>query len=151
VSDANARLSGLRVLVVEDELVIAMELENLLRGLGCIVLEPVPTIGRALDALASEQLDVAVLDMNLRGERATPVAKALQERGLPFVLVTGYGSERLAKEALEDAPCLRKPVNYKQLASAISDDVAGLERAEVQRAACSPRAAAAGQAGPLRR
>ena len=128
MSDPNARLSGLRVLVVEDELVIAMELENLLRRLGCIALDAVPTIQQALRVLASEQLDLVVLDVNLRGQRVTPVAEALQERGVPFVVVTGYGRERLPEKALQDAPCLRKPVNRKQLAGVISDILARLER-----------------------
>ena len=128
MSDAHDCLSGLRVLVVEDELVIAMELEDMLRRLGCVVLEAVPTLRQALRALASEQPDLVVLDVNLNGERVTPVAEALQERGVPFVLVTGYGSERLHEKALQDAPCLRKPVNGKQLASAISDVLARLKR-----------------------
>ncbi|HEX2460103.1 MAG TPA: response regulator [Vicinamibacterales bacterium] len=128
MSDPNARLSGLRVLVVEDELVIAMELENLLRRLGCIALDAVPTIQQALGVLASEQLDLVVLDVNLQGQRVTPVAEALQERGVPFVVVIGYGSERLPEKALQDAPCLRKPVNGKQLASVISDILARLGR-----------------------
>ena len=69
-----------------------------------------------------------MLDVNLNGERVTPVAEALQERGVPFVLVTGYGSERLHDKALQDAPCLPKPINGKQLASAISDVLARQER-----------------------
>lgn len=76
-----------------------MELESLLRGLGCVVLDSVPTIGQALRALARERADFAVLDVNLRGERVTPVAEALRKQGVPFVLVTGYGSERLQEEA----------------------------------------------------
>jgi CheY-like chemotaxis protein len=112
-------LDGLRVLIVEDELVIAMELENLLRGLGCIVLGPAPTVRAALRTLAAERPDVAVLDVNLQGERVTLVAEALREQGVPFVLVTGYGSERLHEEALQDAPHLRKPVEANELARAL--------------------------------
>jgi CheY-like chemotaxis protein len=128
VSNADDCLSGLRVLVVEDELILAMELEDLLRQLGCTVLDALPTIQQALRVLASEQPDFAVLDVNLNGQRVTPMAEALREQGVPFVLVTGYGRERLPEEALQDAPCLRKPVNGKQLARAISDVLARLER-----------------------
>jgi CheY-like chemotaxis protein len=120
----NARsstLPGLRVLVVEDELIIAMELERLLRGLGSIVLDTVPTIERALRALARQRPDFAVLDVNLRGERVTPVAEALQQQGVPFVLVTGYGSERLNEEAFRDAVCLRKPIDGQRLARAMTE------------------------------
>jgi CheY-like chemotaxis protein len=128
VSETFARLNGLRVLVVEDELIIAMELENLLRRLGCIALDAVPTIQQALRVLASAQPDFVVLDVNLQGQRVTPMAEALQERGVPFVVVTGYGSERLPEKALQDAPCLRKPVNGKQLGSTMSAVLACLER-----------------------
>jgi CheY-like chemotaxis protein len=114
-------LKGLRVLIVEDELIIAMELESLLRRLGCVVLDPAPTVKRALRAVGHQQADVAVIDVNLQGERATPVAEALQEQGVPFVLLTGYGSERLPERALQDVPCLRKPVNGHELASGISE------------------------------
>lgn len=117
-------MHGLRVLIVEDELVIVMELENLLRGLGCIVLDPAPTVRAALRTLAGERPDVAVLDVNLQGERVTPVAEALREQGVPFVLVTGYGSERLHEEALQDAAHLRKPVEAHLLARALAEALA---------------------------
>jgi CheY-like chemotaxis protein len=121
-------MPGLRVLVVEDELIIAMELESLLRGLGCIVLDAVPAIGHALRALARERANFAVLDVNLRGERVTPVAEELQKQGVPFVLVTGYGSERLHEEALRDAVCLHKPVDGPRLASAMVEVLTRRER-----------------------
>jgi FixJ family two-component response regulator len=69
-----------------------------------------------------------VLDVNLNGQRVTPVAEALREQGVPFVLVTGWGSERLHEEVLQEAPYLRKPVNGQQLARAIIDALAGLKR-----------------------
>ena len=105
-----------------------MELENLLKGLGCVVLDPVPSVRAALRALAGERPDLAVLDVNLRGERVTPVAEALQEQGVPFVLVTGYGRERLQDEALQDATYLRKPVEGHQLARALAEALARHER-----------------------
>jgi CheY-like chemotaxis protein len=105
-----------------------MELESLLRGLGCIVLEAVPTIGAALRALERERPDFALLDVNLRGERVTPVAEALQKQGVPFVLVTGYGSERLNEDALRDAIYLRKPVDSQRLARAMTEALSRQER-----------------------
>ena len=113
--------------MVEDELVIAMELESVLRGLGCVVLDAVPTIEQALRALERLRPDFAVLDVNLRGERVTPVAEALQQQGVPFVLVTGYGSERLHEEALRDAVLLRKPVDSHRLARAMAEILTGRE------------------------
>jgi CheY-like chemotaxis protein len=119
-------LSGLRVLIVEDEFFAAVELEDLLQGMGCIVVETAPTIAQALRALANEWPDVAVLDVNLRGEQVTPVAEILQERGVPFVLVTGYQRGQLHEEALQRAPLLRKPVEGRRLAS----ELAGLSRGD---------------------
>jgi DNA-binding NtrC family response regulator len=106
-----------------------MELEALLRGLGCLPLEPAPTIRRALRALDGERPDVAVLDVNVRGQRVTPLAEVLQERGIPFLLVTGYGSERLHEEALHGAIYLRKPVAARQLARALAEVLADRKRA----------------------
>ena len=114
--------------MVEDELVIAMELENLLRGLGFVVLDAVPTIVRGFRALERERPDVAVLDVNLRGERVTPLAEALQQQGVPFLLVTGYGSERLHDEALRDAVWLRKPVDGRSLTRAMAEVLTRQER-----------------------
>jgi CheY-like chemotaxis protein len=118
------RVAGLPVLIVEDELIIAMELEYLLKSLGCTVLDPASRIRQALRALADEPPDIAVLDLNLLGERVTPVAEALQEKGIPFVLVTGYGGERLHEAALKHAPRLRKPVDARQLLNAMAEVLA---------------------------
>lgn len=128
MSDTSTDLSGLQVLIVEDELLIAIELENLLQELGCMVLDPAPTLRHALRVLADERPDAAVLDVNLRGERVIPVAEALREQGVPFVLVTGYGSVRLHEEALQGVPCLRKPVDARQLARALAEVLARHER-----------------------
>jgi two-component system, response regulator PdtaR len=115
-------------LIVEDELIIAMEMESLLRGLGCIVLEPVPSIRQALRVLADERPNAAVLDVNLQGERVTPVAAALRERGIPFVLVSGYGRERVQEEPLQGAAYLRKPVDAGQLERALEEVLARAAR-----------------------
>jgi CheY-like chemotaxis protein len=111
-------------LIVEDELVIAMELESLLSALGCIVIDAVPSVGKAIRLLAGERPDAAVLDVNLQGERVTPVAALLRERGIPFVLVTGYGRERLQEEPLRSAMYLRKPVYGDQLGRALEEALA---------------------------
>ena len=128
MSDALARLRGLRVLIVEDELVIAMELEDLLKDLGCVSLDPAPTVKKALRALDGDRPDVALLDVNVQGERITPVAEALHERGIPFLLVSGYGSERLPEEALRGATHLRKPVDSRRLARALVEVLQRHER-----------------------
>ena len=128
MAEASSFLNGLRVLVVEDELVIAMELESLLKRLGCIVLDPAPSVRRALCVLSGERPDAAVLDVNLQGQRVTPVAEALQQQDVPFVLVTGYEIERLHDEALQRAEHVRKPVDEPRLVRALSKVLASDER-----------------------
>ena len=81
---------GRLVLVVEDEFLIAMDLELLLQRHGWRVLGPAATVAEALRLLAGETPDVALLDVNLRGEPVTPVAEELRARGVPFVLASAY-------------------------------------------------------------
>src|SRR3954464_14730400 len=90
----HAALTGLRVLVVEDELLIALDLGSILDRLGRVVLGPAPTVPEALRLPAADPPDAALLDMNLRGTRATPVALALAlaGRGVPFAVVSAYGA-----------------------------------------------------------
>jgi FixJ family two-component response regulator len=110
-----AGLEGFCVLVVEDEFLLAMELEALLEQRGWRVLGPVATIDRALAVLDHHRPAVAVLDVNLKGRRATPVAAALRDRGVPFVLVTGYSDGQLNEPELKGRPRLEKPLNRQKL------------------------------------
>ncbi len=99
-----------RILIVEDEFLIAMELDNTLRRAGYQVLGPVPDVGTALSLLASERPDGAVLDVDLRGEWVTPVAEVLRAMLVPFILTTGYGDADLrAEPVLRDAINVGKP------------------------------------------
>ena len=84
-------LLGKRVLVVEDELLVSMLVEDVLSDEGCIVVGPFGRVSDALAALASTSVDVALLDVNVAGEKVFPVALMLEERGVPFLFVTGYG------------------------------------------------------------
>jgi DNA-binding LytR/AlgR family response regulator len=118
--DDGADLAGLRILIVEDEFLLAMELEMLVQQRGCMVLGPVSSVGQALSVLDGEQPDVALLDVNLKGERATPVAAALHARGVPFVLITGYSRLQLSEPELRDAPRIDKPVNCRALRRAVA-------------------------------
>lgn len=108
-------LVGRRVLVVEDEGIVALDMESLLQDHGCTVIGPAATIRRALDLIASEDPDLAVLDLNLKGESALPIASALNERDIPFVVVSGYGRMLSGHPDLKDAPLLDKPVNHQAL------------------------------------
>ncbi len=117
MSDAEHRpgLAGLRILIVEDELLLAMDYEEMLEREGCIVLGPVGRQARALALLELERPDAAILDLNLAGERSTAVAEALEALEVPFVIVTGYGERTLQEPVLRRAPRLGKPLKAQQL------------------------------------
>lgn len=83
---------GHRILVAEDELLLAMEIKGFLEDRGCSVLGPVPSVSRALALFEAQVPDAAILDLNLKGELATPVAANLAALAVPFVLLTGYGA-----------------------------------------------------------
>lgn len=107
---------GLHVLIVEDEMVLAMELEGRLEAMGHRVMGPFATVRRALARLEQETPDAALLDVNVGGERVTPVARALRAAGVPFVLVTGYTALQLTEPELSGARRIGKPVDAAQLA-----------------------------------
>jgi CheY-like chemotaxis protein len=113
-------LKGCRVLVVEDEFFIADDLVQALQDLGAQVLGPVPTREQALEQLsAGGRIDLAVLDVNLQGEMAFPVADALSERGVPFVLATGYAQASLPPR-FGHVPHWEKPFDPEALVRALS-------------------------------
>ena len=109
-------LRGRRILIVEDDPLIAMELADLLAAGGAEPVGPAPTVRAALAALTRERPEAAVLDLNLRGERSTPVAAALREAGVPFVLTTGYARSQIEEPELTEAPLVPKPVDHRLLA-----------------------------------
>lgn len=84
-------LTGKRVLIVEDELLVALMIEDVLLDLGCQTVGPCGSVAKALEAARIEELDLAVLDVNLDGEKVYPVAAVLTERRIPFLFVSGYG------------------------------------------------------------
>jgi CheY-like chemotaxis protein len=124
--DDGADLAGRRILVVEDEFLLAMELESLLERHGSIVLGPVSSVDQALAALEAEQPEIALLDVNLKGQRATPVAAALRQRGVPFVLITGYSSAQLLEPELRHASRVDKPVDGRDLGRAVARALNGV-------------------------
>jgi len=109
-------MAGRRVLVVEDNFLLAMEIEDLLARQDCVVLGPVGTIEHALALLERETPpDVAVLDVDLQGRVVTPVAAALRARDVPYLLVTGYADLQLGDPELQGRPRLDKPVSDQAL------------------------------------
>ncbi len=114
-----SRLSGRRILVVEDEALVAMLVEDALLEAGAQVIGPVATVAQALALLERETPDAAVLDLNLAGENSTPVADALVKRGLPFVVATGYGAEGLPPNHAR-VPVLAKPYDPVDLTATLA-------------------------------
>ena len=103
-----AQLSGRRVLVVEDEVLVANTLEAVLRHAGCEVLGPISSLDKAVAAARHEEIDVALLDLNLAGNKVYPVAEVLLKREIPFVLMTGNRGEALPS-GYEGRPVMFKP------------------------------------------
>ena len=95
----NQPLLGRRILIVEDESLVAMLLETILEDMGCTPVGPIGTVDEAL-AIATDHadLDGALLDVNVAGQEVFPVAAALKARGVPFVFSTGYGEGGLPDE-----------------------------------------------------
>ena len=114
-----AALEGVRVLVVEDEYLVAALIEQILESAGCVVMGPVARVPEALDAVDHDDCDAAVLDVNLAGELINPVADALSERDVPFMFVTGYGASALPKEYAE-RPHIGKPFRMAELLGMLS-------------------------------
>ena len=112
------KLTGRRILVVEDEALVAMLVEDALLDAGAIVLGPVATVAEALALLQQEIPDVAVLDLNLAGETSTPVADRLVTMGVPFVVATGYGADGLPP-GHATVPVLAKPYDPDDLTTAL--------------------------------
>ena len=104
------------VLIVEDEALVAMEMEDRVTDLGYAVLGPAATVAQAHALLDRTTPDAVLLDMNLRGETAAPVAHRLERAGIPFALVTGYARMLFHDPLLAAAPKLSKPVTDAGLA-----------------------------------
>lgn len=113
---------GLRVLVVEDEAIVAMLIEDMLTDMGHQVAAVAGRIEAALEAARTLELDVAILDVNLNGVRSDAIAHALMERGVPVVFATGYGASGVPEE-WRNHPTLQKPFQPEGLASAIEQAV----------------------------
>ena len=110
-------LAGLRILMVEDEPIIAMALEELLEDEGAR-----PTVAGSLEqaneALAGQEFDAAILDINIHGQKSYPVARVLMERGVPFVFASGYG-DTLNPDEFAQVPAVTKPYDLAAITRAL--------------------------------
>lgn len=116
-------LEGLRVLVVEDEMLVLMAIEDLLADLGCTAVSTAANVDCALSLIAAKRFDLATLDVNLNGQRSYPIAQALRESGVPFAFSTGYGDHGV-DEGHGNRPVLKKPYSRPQFNAVMATLVA---------------------------
>ena len=119
-SPKQASLDRFRVLVVEDEMLPAMLMEDLLTDLGCDVVGPVSRVAEGLKLAGSERLDGAILDINVAGTEVFPIARELADRSIPFIFLSGYPSDTLP-QAWRSSPTLRKPFRPQDLARTMAE------------------------------
>jgi DNA-binding response OmpR family regulator len=116
-----------RVLVVEDEPLIAFDVADHLREAGFEVVGPAASVSAALKLIESQGCDLAVLDVNLGRETAAPIAAFLSAKSLPFIALSGYSSDQLP-EIFRGAPMLTKPVDAKKLVHVLRSCLEGRSR-----------------------
>lgn len=120
----HSMLAGRRVLVVEDELLVAMLVEATLQDEDCTTVGPFGDLRGALAAAHREVLDAAVLDINLAGEMVFPVADVLVGRGVPFLLLSGYGEMALPRDR-RHWPVYCKPFRLAELPAVVNRLIGG--------------------------
>lgn len=125
-------LTGKRILVVEDEFLLALDAAATLEACGVKVVGPAYSIERALALAGAEDLDAAMLDVNLKGANSLPVALALERRGVPIVYATGYGAKPRDWPA---GPVIDKPYSAEQIGAALASILAAGSRREQRPAA----------------
>lgn len=112
-------LNGKRVLIVEDEYYLADDIRRVLTAAGANVIGPFSAVGEAQNALKEQDLDCAVLDLNIHGKCAVTIAERLKELGKPFALATGYGGATIP-EQLREVPRIEKPFDPAALVKFVS-------------------------------
>jgi DNA-binding response OmpR family regulator len=123
-----AALDGRRIMVVEDEVLIAMLIEASLQDHGCEVVGPFARLHEALRAAKDEKLHAAIMDVNLAGERVFPVAEILWRRSVPFLLLSGYG-EAVLPEDRRYWKLQSKPFEMNRVLATVSEMIAAAEPA----------------------
>ncbi|MCO6392222.1 response regulator [Aliihoeflea aestuarii] len=123
--DVSGKLQGLNVFVVEDEALVALNLEDMLDELGCTVIGPAMRLGRAKEMLdGAFTADVAILDVNIAGEPVFPIAEQLAVRGIPIVFATGYGQAGLPT-SWHSNPVLQKPYTMDEVSGSLAKALGG--------------------------
>lgn len=120
MTEGEPQLAGRRILIVEDEYIIAADLEDVLAREGATVVGIASSVAHGLALVDKAHPEAAVLDLNLGGEISAPVASALAERSVPFVIVTGYGESWSRYPEFRDVPRTDKPVDPWHLIGLLS-------------------------------
>jgi DNA-binding NtrC family response regulator len=118
LSDDGNELNGLRLLVVEDDYLVAADMCSALMRRGAVIIGPASNLRRTRELLRQYRPDCALLDLNLNGALAFELAEQFQREGIPTIYTTGYDTAFIP-EPLREAPCLQKPVNFKALVQLI--------------------------------
>jgi FOG: CheY-like receiver len=114
-SESDNSLSGLQILIVEDEGAIALLLEDMLMDLGCEIAGTAARVSKAMELInGTAKIDIALLDLNIAGESAYPLAEELMRKSIRFLFSTGYGDVGLKNE-FSHAPVLQKPFTQRDL------------------------------------
>lgn len=122
MASATPSLEGLRILVVEDNFLVAEVVRDMLEASGCVIVGPVGRLDEGVRLASLETLDGAVLDVNLNGDRCYPIARALRDRGVPYLFLTGYNDDSaMVPQDLRPARHLSKPVLQARLVEALHE------------------------------
>jgi CheY-like chemotaxis protein len=117
----------MRILIVEDEPLVVMDMENILEDLGVSIVGPAASVSKALELVEAGGFDGAFLDVNLRGERVDAVADALAAQAIPFVFTTGHGIDGLPADH-HDRPMLIKPFGCQEVADVLNRHIRGKQQ-----------------------
>jgi CheY-like chemotaxis protein len=117
----NTLLKGRRILVVEDQSLIAMEMQDCLENAGAVVVGPVGRIQQGLSSVEKEPLDAALLDIDLNGERCWPIADALVSRSIPFAFTTGFATNIVMPDRFVKHPVITKPCSERDILATLEE------------------------------
>lgn len=115
----NAPVTALRFMILDDEIIVALDLESMLMELGHCVVATASRVDRGMEIARTSDLDMAILDINVRGVLSFPIAEVLRDRGVPVIFASGYGQRGLIA-GFRDAHILTKPVNMAGLARMVA-------------------------------
>lgn len=118
------KLSGVHILLVEDNFLVGTSIKLMLEELGCEVSGPAPSLERAKEMALEKTYQGALLDINIIGGTSAPIAELLQSKGCPVIFVTGYGSPMHLSDRLMKVRRLNKPVDANMLREALVQDFA---------------------------